>query len=300
MFVGHPLTWVFIPQRVFQPQQSGRFKLKPQPIAKGQCRRQGRDDVDGLPRGGGVRTAASHSLVIGCRLPARAGRVPGCGDDAELAAAAAASYPAARQRSGSGGVGGREAAHQMRSVQIPDSGAPVRTGQDQTFQRSVGARGSAGQWEAQEKDKIQYIGTSETMNTLKNLVNKGVKVELGIPVEMWDEPSAEVTDLKKQCENMLEKYEEVVEDWYFQHQDLDLERFLCMSHVLTKDDQDCLTEVWKGRKGASADSEEKRRKKTKEEEKTRKDDELSEGDEAESEEGEMAAPEAVHHDAAEL
>lgn len=36
------------------------------------------------------------------------------------------------------------------------------------------------------------------MTTLKNLVHKGVKVELGLPYELWDEPSVEVTDMKKQ------------------------------------------------------------------------------------------------------
>lgn len=36
------------------------------------------------------------------------------------------------------------------------------------------------------------------MTTLKNLVHKGVKVELGLPFELWDEPSVEVTDMKKQ------------------------------------------------------------------------------------------------------
>lgn len=36
------------------------------------------------------------------------------------------------------------------------------------------------------------------MNTLKNLVNKGVKVEMGIPYELWDEPSVEVADMKRQ------------------------------------------------------------------------------------------------------
>ncbi|MEQ2161746.1 hypothetical protein GOODEAATRI_012716 [Goodea atripinnis] len=63
------------------------------------------------------------------------------------------------------------------------------------------------------------------MTTLKNLVNKGVKVDLGMPYELWDEPSAE-------CETMLELYEEVVEDWYFHHQDQRLESFLCENHVL--------------------------------------------------------------------
>lgn len=36
------------------------------------------------------------------------------------------------------------------------------------------------------------------MVTLKGLVQKGVKVDLGIPLELWDEPSMEVTFLKKQ------------------------------------------------------------------------------------------------------
>lgn len=36
------------------------------------------------------------------------------------------------------------------------------------------------------------------MSTLKNLVHKGVKVELGLPYELWDEPSVEVTHMKKQ------------------------------------------------------------------------------------------------------
>lgn len=36
------------------------------------------------------------------------------------------------------------------------------------------------------------------MTTLKNLVHKGVKVDLGLPLELWDEPSAEVSDMKKQ------------------------------------------------------------------------------------------------------
>ena len=37
---------------------------------------------------------------------------------------------------------------------------------------------------------------------------------------MWDEPSAEVTQLKKQCEMMLENYEDDIESWYFSNQGL--------------------------------------------------------------------------------
>lgn len=45
---------------------------------------------------------------------------------------------------------------------------------------------------------IGWQGTSQTMSTLKNLVQKGVKVDLGMPLELWDEPSVEVTHMKKQ------------------------------------------------------------------------------------------------------
>lgn len=39
---------------------------------------------------------------------------------------------------------------------------------------------------------------SETFSTLHNLVHKGVKVVMDIPYELWNETSAEVSDLKKQ------------------------------------------------------------------------------------------------------
>lgn len=41
-------------------------------------------------------------------------------------------------------------------------------------------------------------GMSETFKTLHGLRDKGVKVDLGIPEDMWDEPSVEITLLKKQ------------------------------------------------------------------------------------------------------
>ena len=41
------------------------------------------------------------------------------------------------------------------------------------------------------------------METLHGLVDKGVKVELGIPYELWDEPSVEVTLMKKQVGTIL-------------------------------------------------------------------------------------------------
>uniref|UniRef100_A0A3B3ZSI4 Protein canopy homolog 3 n=1 Tax=Periophthalmus magnuspinnatus TaxID=409849 RepID=A0A3B3ZSI4_9GOBI len=57
-------------------------------------------------------------------------------------------------------------------------------------------------------------GMSETFSTLHGLVNKGVNVVMDIPYELWNETSAEVADLKKQCDVLVEQYEEVIEDWY--------------------------------------------------------------------------------------
>ncbi|CAL9694699.1 unnamed protein product [Knipowitschia caucasica] len=103
---------------------------------------------------------------------------------------------------------------------------------------------------AERPGSLRYAkGASQTMTTLKNLVHKGVKVDLGMPFELWDEPSVEVSDMKKQCETMLEEFEEVVEDWYFHHQDQRLENFLCLNHALKSTDQECLSEVWKGDMG---------------------------------------------------
>lgn len=45
--------------------------------------------------------------------------------------------------------------------------------------------------------------------------DKGVKVELGIPYELWDNPSVEITSLKSDCETLLENHEDDIENWYF-------------------------------------------------------------------------------------
>ncbi|XP_005939747.1 protein canopy 4 [Haplochromis burtoni] len=110
---------------------------------------------------------------------------------------------------------------------------------------------------AERPGSLRYAkGSSQTMTTLKNLVHKGVQVDLGMPYELWDEPSVEVTDMKKQCETMLEQYEDVVENWYFHHQDQRLENFLCENHVLETSEQECLKEVWKGDMGDKEGAEE--------------------------------------------
>ncbi|KAB1263034.1 Protein canopy-like protein 4 [Camelus dromedarius] len=101
---------------------------------------------------------------------------------------------------------------------------------------------------AERKGSLRYAkGQSQTMAVLKGLVEKGVKVDLGIPLELWDEPSVEVTFLKKQCEMMLEESEDIVEDWYFHHQEQPLQHFLCEGHVLPATETACLQETWTGK-----------------------------------------------------
>ncbi|XP_071527383.1 protein canopy 4 [Panulirus ornatus] len=80
---------------------------------------------------------------------------------------------------------------------------------------------------------------SQTFQTLHNLVNKGVKVELGIPMDLWDEPSAEVAHLKTQCEGFIEDYEEEINQWYFGEQKSGLQEAVCQK-VLR--DKKCLSE----------------------------------------------------------
>lgn len=76
--------------------------------------------------------------------------------------------------------------------------------------------------------------------------NKGVKVELGMPYELWDKPSAEITNMKTQCETLIEDYEDDIGEWYFhQQQDISLQKFLCTDRVLQNEDDSCLKETVK-------------------------------------------------------
>lgn len=97
----------------------------------------------------------------------------------------------------------------------------------------------------ERKDSTRFAkGMSETFQTLHGLVDKGVKVELGIPYDLWDKPSAEVTQLKTQCEMLVERHEGDIEDWYFKFQEEGpLIDFLCRDRVLAKKDAECLYEV---------------------------------------------------------
>ncbi|XP_056641363.1 protein canopy homolog 3 [Diorhabda sublineata] len=100
----------------------------------------------------------------------------------------------------------------------------------------------------EREDSTRFAkGMSQTFQTLHGLVDKGVKVELGIPYELWDKPSAEITKLKTQCETLLEENESDIEDWYFNYQGKEsLKKFLCADRALKNQDSKCLTENLKG------------------------------------------------------
>ena len=59
----------------------------------------------------------------------------------------------------------------------------------------------------ERKDWTRFArGKSETFQALDGLVAKGVKVDIGIPNELWHKPSAEITHLKNQCEVRIRIY----------------------------------------------------------------------------------------------
>ena len=103
----------------------------------------------------------------------------------------------------------------------------------------------------ERKDSSRFArGTSETFQALDNLVAKGVKVDLGIPKELWHKPSAEITHLKTQCETLIEDYEEAIENWYFKQQEkYSLQDYLCRDRMLKGKSKSCLSEKKRPQKG---------------------------------------------------
>lgn len=100
-------------------------------------------------------------------------------------------------------------------------------------------------------------GMSQTFQTLHGLVDKGVKVDLGMPYELWDKPNAEVTDLKTKCDTLIEDYEDIITDWYFHLQEsVPLHSHLCAKHVLSREDASCLPAPVKGDPGPAERREE--------------------------------------------
>lgn len=126
----------------------------------------------------------------------------------------------------------------------------------------------------ERKDSTRFDkGMSQTFQTLHGLVNKGVKVELGIPYELWDKPSAEITNMKTQCESLLEENEQAIEDWYFTHQgEISLKQFLCSEKALKGENDKCLDEPFPSLLSKEEKRKSPRKKKGEKEDKQSKDD----------------------------
>ncbi|XP_068248402.1 protein canopy 4 [Palaemon carinicauda] len=92
----------------------------------------------------------------------------------------------------------------------------------------------------ERKDSTRFAKKmSQTFQTLHGLVNKGVKVDLGMPYELWDEPSAEISHLKIQCERFIEDHEDRITEWYFGDQRNGLKEAVCNKVIREKK---CLSE----------------------------------------------------------
>ncbi|KAJ1370922.1 hypothetical protein KIN20_032748 [Parelaphostrongylus tenuis] len=89
---------------------------------------------------------------------------------------------------------------------------------------------------------LSRFGTEETdtMKALNDLRNRGVEVNLGIPYEMWQRPSAEITILKQECERILALNEDFLEEWFLTESNDPLEVLLCRKRILRTGEDDCL------------------------------------------------------------
>ncbi|PAA51117.1 hypothetical protein BOX15_Mlig029149g1, partial [Macrostomum lignano] len=99
----------------------------------------------------------------------------------------------------------------------------------------------------EHKNSLRFKpGKSVTFKTLDSLVAKGVKVDLGIPKELWDSAPTEVHSLKKECEALIETWEDDIRDWFFTGRSagVRLADFLCRQRVLRGREEACLGEKY--------------------------------------------------------
>uniref|UniRef100_A0A0K0DXX2 DUF3456 domain-containing protein n=2 Tax=Strongyloides stercoralis TaxID=6248 RepID=A0A0K0DXX2_STRER len=55
-----------------------------------------------------------------------------------------------------------------------------------------------------------FKGTPEALRQLKELRDKGVKITMDVPEDLWDKPGVESSLLKQHCENILEEFEDII------------------------------------------------------------------------------------------
>lgn len=67
------------------------------------------------------------------------------------------------------------------------------------------------------------------------------QIIMDLPEELWDEPSAEVSVLKQQCELILSTYEDELQEWFVENKAKDdLTEILCKQRYLYKSERECL------------------------------------------------------------
>lgn len=93
-----------------------------------------------------------------------------------------------------------------------------------------------------EKNGIERFAKEEssTMKALYELRERGVKVDLGMPYEMWGKPSVEVLSLRTNCELLVEKFESHIEKWFNSVEKQPLQLYICEQRALIGKDKSCL------------------------------------------------------------
>uniref|UniRef100_A0AC35UGJ2 DUF3456 domain-containing protein n=1 Tax=Rhabditophanes sp. KR3021 TaxID=114890 RepID=A0AC35UGJ2_9BILA len=75
--------------------------------------------------------------------------------------------------------------------------------------------------DSSKQDLNRFVkGTTDAMLQLKSMRDKGVKINLEIPEELWDAPGIESSQLKLYCESILEEFEEAFIGSIYNNKDL--------------------------------------------------------------------------------
>ncbi|KXJ23322.1 Protein canopy 4 [Exaiptasia diaphana] len=95
-------------------------------------------------------------------------------------------------------------------------------------------------YQARAGPEFPYIrGAVGHLREVFNDMSKKSKVKLNfeLPDDIIDDYTHEITRVKFECIHLLEKVEEHLEDWYFNHQNEDLMKWLCEGKILTQQER---------------------------------------------------------------
>lgn len=109
--------------------------------------------------------------------------------------------------------------------------------------------------EFDENSSLRYQREeSETMKEIKNLRKRGVEVRAGLDWQAYDrDVPDEVAKLQRKCDAIVEDYEEVINNWFFENADTHLEKgntdksfldYVCRERILSRSEHWCLEEPY--------------------------------------------------------